>query len=317
MPVKKYLTLFALLPLAGCGGGSAPEATDAAADSSNTDAPAADQAMSQPMAADEVAASRDLDAILEAQPEAVKARYVYRKPAETLAFFGVEPGMTVVEALPGGGWYTKILLPYLGEDGLLIGADYPYQQWVVNPSSTPERLEEKKTWVQDWTADAESWRGEGDAAVAAFQMAEMPAEFEGKADVVLFIRALHNLARFEDEAGTLTSAITDAWNALKPGGIVGVIQHEARPDMPDDWADGSNGYLKKDFVIERMEAAGFELVDSTDMHANPKDQPTTDDAVWRLPPGLSGSDEDPELRAERQAIGESNRMTLKFMKPAG
>lgn len=314
--MKHYLTLIALLPLAACGGGSTPEATDSTADSNDTAAPVAEEASSATMAAEESAEPRDLQAILDAQPAAARARYQYRKPAETLAFFGVEPGMTVVEALPGGGWYTKILLPYLGADGLLIGADYPYQQWVVNPSTTPERLEEKKTWVQDWTAIAEGWRGEGDAAVAAFQMAEMPAEFEGQADVVLFIRALHNLARFEDEAGTLTSAITDAYNALKPGGIVGIIQHEARPDMPDDWADGSNGYLKKDFLIERMEAAGFELVDSSDMHENPKDQPTTDDAVWRLPPGLSGTADNPELRAEREAIGESNRMTLKFMKPA-
>lgn len=304
--MNKYLTLLALLPLAGCGGDPAPNMSEP---STGMDDAQAEAPMPE-------ANPRDLAAILEAQPEAVKARYPYRMPAETLGFFGVEPGMTVVEALPGGGWYTKILLPYLGSDGLLIGADYPYQLWVVNPGSTPERLEEKKSWVKDWTADAEGWRQSGDAPVAAFQMAEMPAEFEGKADVVLFIRALHNLARWEGEAGTLTSAITDAYNALKPGGIVGVVQHEARSDMPDEWADGSNGYLKRDFVIEQMEAAGFELVDSSDMHANPKDQPTTDDAVWRLPPSLSGSEDNPELRAERQATGESNRMTLKFRKPA-
>lgn len=303
--MKRLFLLIAVLPFTGCGGGSAPDAGVAAPDkpAAVAEAPAE-------------SAPRDLAAILDAQPDEVKARYQYRHPRETLEFFGIEPGMTVVEALPGGGWYTKLLLPYLGEDGKLIGADYPYQIWVVNPSVSEERRAQKKTWVADWTAQAEGWRKAGDAQIAAFQMAEMPAEMEGSADAVLFIRALHNLARWEDDAGTLTSAIQDAYNALRPGGVVGVIQHEARPDMPDDWADGSNGYLKRDFVIAQMEAAGFELVDSSDMHANPKDQPTTDDAVWRLPPGLGTSRDNPELREKMQAIGESNRMTLKFRKPA-
>jgi predicted methyltransferase len=303
--VNRFLPLLALLPFAGCGGGSAPDAGVAPAEPETAavaEAPAE-------------AAPRDLAAILDAQPDEVKARYPYRKPKETLEFFGIEPGMTVVEALPGGGWYTKLLLPYLGESGTLIGADYPYKLWEVNPSVSEERREEKKTWVADWTAQAEGWRNDGDAAIAAFQMAEMPADMQGTADAVLFVRALHNLARWEDEAGTLSSAIQDAYDALKPGGIVGIIQHEARPEMPDDWADGSNGYLKRDFVIARMEAVGFELVDSSDMHANPKDQPTTDDAVWRLPPSLGTSRDDPELREQMQAIGESNRMTLKFRKP--
>lgn len=297
--------LAALAALYGCGGG-----TDAEAPATR---PAADPAP----APVEASTERSLADILEAQPEAVRARYQYRQPEATLNFFGVEPGMTVVEALPGGGWYTKILLPYLGEDGTLIGADYPYQQWVVNPSTTPERLEAKKTWVADWTAEANGWRADGDAEIAAFQMAEMPESMNGTADAVLFVRALHNLARWEDEADTLTSAVTDAYNVLKPGGIVGVIQHEARMDMPDDWADGSNGYLKRDFVVAQMEAAGFELVDESDMHQNDNDQPTTDDYVWRLPPGYATSGDDPELRGQMESIGESNRMTLKFQKPAG
>ena len=302
--MKNLVFIVAFAALAGCGQSQSPEpeAQDAAAP-----APAEAQ--------DAMTGSRSLEDILAAQPDEVRARYEYRKPAETLAFFGIEPGMTVVEALPGGGWYTKILLPYLGEDGKLIGADYPYQLWVVNPSSTPERLEEKKTWVADWTAEANTWRSAGDAEIAAFQMAEMPQEMAGTADAVLFIRALHNLARWEDQAGTLTSAITDAYDVLKPGGIVGIVQHEARDNMPDEWADGSNGYLKRDFVIARMQEAGFELVDSSDMHANEKDQPTTDDAVWRLPPSLGGSREDPERAEAMRAIGESNRMTLKFRKP--
>ena len=301
--MKKLLPLLAVLPLAACGGGEPA-----------SEAPPPEPAASAPVEAPP--APTGIEAVLAAQPEEVQARYEYRKPAETMAFFGIEAGMTVVEALPGGGWYSKILLPYLGESGHLIGADYPYQLWVVNPNASDERREQKKTWVADWTAQAEGWRTAGDASISAFQMAEMPESMNGTADAVLFVRALHNLARWESAGGTLTSAVQDAYNVLKPGGIVGIIQHEARPDMPDDWADGSAGYLKRNFVIETMEAAGFELVDSIGIHANEKDQPTVDDVVWRLPPGLSGSQDDPERREAMMAIGESNRMTLKFRKPA-
>ena len=301
--MNKILLAFALLALASCGGGSAPDTGAAPAEPS-----AADTAVSTP------AAEQDLAAILDAQPEDVKARYPFRKPQETLEFFGIEPGMTVVEALPGGGWYTKLLLPYLGESGQVIGADYPFTVWELNPINE-ERRERQKTWVTDWPAQAEDWRTDGDAGIAAYRMTEMPPEMQGTADAILLVRALHHLARWEDQAGTLTVAIKDFYDVLKPGGVVGVVQHEARPEMPDDWASGSRGYIKRELVIAKMEAAGFELVDSSDMHANPKDQPTTDDIVWRLPPTLGTSREDPELRERMQAIGESNRMTLKFRKP--
>ena len=134
----------------------------------------------------------------------------------------------------------------------------------------------------------------------------MPAEADGTVDAVLMIRALHNLARFENagDGPYLTTALTDAFRVLKPGGVLGVVQHHARDEMPDDWASGQNGYLKKQRVI-----------DDSDINANPNDQPTTDDIVWRLPPGLLTSEDNPELRAELEAVGESNRMTLKFMKP--
>ena len=135
------------------------------------------------------------------------------------------------------------------------------------------------------------------------------------ADAVLLIRALHNLARFEGDGGFLSAALTDVRDVLKPGGIVGVVQHEARPDMPDDWANGDNGYLKWDFVVGAMEAAGFEFVAASDLNENPLDQPTVDDKVWRLPPVMNTSRDDPALRAQMMSIGESNRMTLKFRKP--
>jgi len=132
---------------------------------------------------------------------------------------------------------------------------------------------------------------------------------------VLLIRALHNLARFESQGGFLTSALQTLFDVLRPGGIVGVVQHQARDDMPDAWANGENGYLKKDFVVAKMQAAGFELIGASDINQNEMDQPSETDIVWRLAPTLATSREDPELRARIQTIGESNRMTLKFRKP--
>jgi predicted methyltransferase len=178
-----------------------------------------------------------------------------------------------------------------------------------------EQLKEKETWVDDFPAGAKEWSGEDGAPVTAFVFGAMPEKMKGTADAVLFIRALHNLARFESNGGFLTAALQNAWDVLKPGGIVGVVQHQARDEMPDDWAGGQNGYLKNSFVISVMEEAGFELVAESDLNANPKDQPTDQDIVWRLPPSLVTSRDNPELKAELEAVGESNRMTLKFRKP--
>jgi predicted methyltransferase len=259
--------------------------------------------------------SERLSLVLAAQPEETQARYPYRHPQETLEFFGIEPGMTVVEALPGGGWYTKILLPYLGNDGQLIGADYAREMYPLFGFFSEEQLKAKDTWIEDFTADAKEWTGDDGARASAFVFGSMPDELKGTADAVLFIRALHNLARFEAEGGHLTAALRNAYDALKPGGIVGVVQHHARDGMSDDWASGRNGYLKRDFLIGRMEEAGFEFVAASDINANESDQPTEEDIVWRLPPSLATSKEDPELKAKMEAVGESNRITLKFRKP--
>jgi predicted methyltransferase len=256
-----------------------------------------------------------LASILAAQPDETQARYQYRHPQETLGFFGIAPGMTVVEALPGGGWYTKILLPYLGQEGSLIGADYSADMYPLFGFFSEEQLEAKKTWMEDFTADAQGWAGDEGANVSAFVFGSMPDEMKGQADAVLFIRALHNLARFEGEGSFLTTALQNAYDVLKPGGIAAVVQHQARDEMPDDFADGSHGYLKEGFVIAQMEKAGFEFVAASDINANEKDQPADADIVWRLPPSLATSRDNPELKAEMEAIGESNRMTLKFIKP--
>jgi len=262
-----------------------------------------------------MADSARLAAVLAEQPAEVQARYKWRHPAETLEFFGIEPGMTVVEALPGGGWYSKILLSYLGGDGALIGADYSLDMYPLFGFFSDEILKSKETWVADWTAQAKGWGGDASAAVSAFVFGALPDDMKGTADAVLFIRALHNLNRFESQGGFRTAALQNAFDLLKPGGIFGVVQHQIAEDKPDDWATGGNGYLKKSAVIAFMEEAGFELVAESAVNENPKDQPGEKDIVWRLPPTLSLEDDSDESVNAMRAIGESNRMTLLFRKP--
>jgi predicted methyltransferase len=256
-----------------------------------------------------------LSDILSAQPEQAQARYVHRHPEQTLEFFGIEPGMTVMEALPGGGWYSKILLPYLGNEGALIGANYTTPMRRLFGFYTEEQLQQGETWTTDWPAKAAAWTQEANTPVSGFVFGSLPQGMVESADAVIFIRALHNLARFEDQGGFLTAAINDAYNILKPGGVVGIVQHAIAETAPDDWAKGNRGYLKQSFVIAQMEQAGFVFEEASAINANPKDQPQDGDVVWRLPPVLSGSKDNPDQAALMQAIGESNRMTLRFRKP--
>jgi predicted methyltransferase len=257
-----------------------------------------------------------LSDVLAAQPEQTQARYVHRHPAQTLEFFGIEPGMTVMEALPGGGWYSKILLPYLGDEGALIGANYTTSMRRLFGFYTEEQLQQGETWTTDWPAKAAAWTQEADTPVSGFIFGSLPQNMTESADAVMFIRALHNLARFEDQGGFLTAALNDAYNILKPGGVVGVVQHAIAETAPDDWAKGNRGYLKQSFVIAQMEQAGFIFEEASAINANPKDQPQDGDVVWRLPPVLSGSKDNPDQAAMMQTIGESNRMTLRFRKPS-
>lgn len=259
--------------------------------------------------------SKQLAAVLAAQPEETQARYKFRHPQETIEFFGIVPGMTVVEGLPGGGWYTKVLLPYLGTDGHLIGADYPLDMYRLFPFANDDFMAEKATWTTDFVADAAEWAGEDGTLVSGFHFGSMPEELAGTADVVFFPRVLHNLARFESEGDYLSTALENAFRSLKPGGIFGVVQHQARDEMSDSFADGSHGYLKKALVIAAVEQAGFEFLAESPVNENPADQPGEEDIVWRLPPSLATSRDNPELLAELTAVGESNRMTLKFRKP--
>ena len=295
---RECLTLIAALTLAACQQNAEPPA---ASEEAVVDTPA-----ESPVT---------LASVLAGQPDEHQARYAYRNPLETIEFFGIEPGMTVVEGLPGGGWYTKLLLPWLGADGSLIGANYSLEMYPLFSFANDEFMARQNAWLASFPVDAAEWGGDGGASIGAFHFGSMPDEVAGTADVVFMVRALHNLARFESQGGYLTTALAEAYRALKPGGVLGVVQHEARADMPDEFADGSHGYLKKSFVKQAAADAGFEFVAETDINQNPADQPGEDDIVWRLPPSLVTSGENPELRAELEAVGESNRMTLKFRKP--
>jgi predicted methyltransferase len=261
------------------------------------------------------AASARLDEVLAAQSDETKARYGARHPKETLEFFGVQPGMTVVDTLPGPVWYTGILLDYLGPDGTVVDADYAPEMWKQFGAYTPDP-KTKETWVADTLAKLQGQRGPDQAKVAAFQYGAVPAEMAGTVDVVLVVRALHHWMRLEESGGYLTKALADIKQILKPGGIAGVEQHRAPEAHSDASTKGDRGYVKQSAVIAAFKQAGFELVDQSEINANPKDQPSEEDIVWRLPPTLATSQDNPEMKAKMEAIGETDRMTLKFRKPS-
>lgn len=253
---------------------------------------------------------RKLDAVLATQSDETKARYQYRHPKETLQFFGIEPGMTVLEALPGGGWYSRILLPYLGKEGHLVGVDYPVGIWSKFEWASKEFIEQRGNWPKTWPEEVAGWNIDDSAKVSAYTFNSVPQDLTGKVDAALFIRALHNMARFDDDGGYLSAALKETYRVLKPGGTLGIVQHATT----DKNVIGDTGYLEHDWLVKRVEAAGFELVNESDINVNPKDK--ADDIVWRLPPSLNTSKDNEELRKKYLEIGESNRMTLKFVKPA-
>ena len=309
MTLKTLFLTGAALTLVACGNNSADvkQAASETAASKTTGAAKAEMAMK--------ANSAKLATILAAQDEKAKARYGARNPQATLEFFGITPGMTVAEALPGGGWYSKILIPYLGDEGHLVGIDYSIKMWPeFGGFANAEFIEKKKTWAAEWVEGAQAWRAGSSGDISAFTFGGRDASMDGQADAVLYIRALHNVSRFEDEGGYMTQALADTHALLKPGGIVGVVQHQGPETNDDKWAEGDNGYLKKSDVIAKFKAAGFELVKESAINENPKDIPSNEDIVWRLPQSLATSRDNPELKAKMEAIGESNRMTLLFKK---
>jgi len=226
-------------------------------------------------------------------------RDVYRHPSETLAFFGLEPTMTVVEIWPGGGWYTEILAPYL-QGGKLYAAHFAKDSNVKYFLNSRRSFEEKVKAYPD--------------VYQAMTMAEFSPKMDkltvpnGSADMVLTFRNVHNWLRSINEA----EAFALFYKTLKPGGVLGVVEHRAKPKT--SWEDmKQSGYMTEAYVIALAEKAGFVLDAKSEINANPKDTADHPKGVWTLPPTLRMKDKG---RAKYLAIGESDRMTLRFKKPS-
>ena len=233
-------------------------------------------------------------------PDNVK-RDQYRHPAETLAFFGIKPSDTVVEIWPGGGWYTEILAPYLAAGGGRLILASP--SW---GRSGTDKLKAANPALYGGLAYAEFPVFDGKPAEVA----------PGSADAVLTFRNVHNWRmgyRRDDKADYSLEAFRQIYAMLKPGGVLGIEDHRL-PESADSERERTSGYIKTSTVIRLAEAAGFKLAGTSEINANPKDSADWPKGVWTLPPSLTLKDQD---RAKYLAIGESDRMTLKFVKPTG
>ena len=226
------------------------------------------------------------------------ARDVYRHPRETLAFFGVQPDHTVIEISPGGGWYTEILAPYLHASGNYVAA-MPAAPMDSGGGRRNAALRAKLA------ADAARY---GKAEYRKFDGKAPDFGTAGSADAVLTFRNVHNWVA-DDSAAAYFRAF---FAVLKPGGTLGVVDHRAKPGTALD-AMKKSGYLTEALVIDLATRAGFTLVASSQVNANPKDDADHPNGVWTLPPS---NRHDAADKAAYQAIGESDRMTLRFRKPA-
>lgn len=227
------------------------------------------------------------------------ARDTYRHPYETLKFFEVEPDMQVVEISPGKGWYTEILGPYLKDGGgKLYLAAFSDKTKVEYFSNANKHLKEK---VKN---NSEAY---GDLEFTTFELPTQigPVAPKGSVDRVLTFRNVHNWTK----SGKAPQAFKEFYAALKPGGILGVVEHRVADTVKNT---NDSGYLKQKDVIKMAEAAGFEFVEASEVNANPKDKGQYPKGVWTLPPTLRLGEKD---KAKYLEIGESDRMTLKFKKP--
>ncbi|MBL0162448.1 MAG: class I SAM-dependent methyltransferase [Xanthomonadales bacterium] len=228
--------------------------------------------------------------------DADKARDSYRHPAETLAFFGVKPNQTVIEINPGGGWYTDILAPLMKSGS--------YTAAIPADTSSEYNARGNAKFRAKLADNAEAF---GTAKVVEFDPKAPSFGADGSADVVLTFRNVHNWVG----GGNAEAMFKGFYGVLKPGGTLGVVDHRAGAGA-DPAAIAKSGYLITDSVIKLATDAGFELAGQSEINANPKDTKDYEKGVWTLPPTLTLGDTD---RDKYVAIGESDRMTLKFVKP--
>lgn len=225
-----------------------------------------------------------------------RSRDQYRHPEQTLKFFHLKPSQTVIEITPGGGWYTQVLAPLLNAHGHYIAA--------VGNAKDGEEGASAKSLKSMFASNPDHY---GNATIHRFNPKAPVLGPPGSADEVLTFRNVHNWVM----ADTAPSMFKAFYTVLKPGGILGVVDHRAAKGASLTSVKGS-GYLPTDFVIKLATDAGFKLEGTSQINANPKDTKNYAKGVWTLPPTLTLGDKD---KAKYEAIGESDRMTLRFMKP--
>lgn len=229
-----------------------------------------------------------------------KQRDKFRHPLETLTFFGLRDNMTVVEIYPGGGWYTEILAPFLKDKGQYYAAGYDADSHISFFAQNVKQFQDKLT--------------ANPALYGKVKVTELspPDKLEiapaGSADMVLTFRNVHNWM----SAGNADDVFNAMYRALKPGGILGLVEHRGDAKTPQD-PKAKSGYVNEDYVVKLAQDAGFKLLEKSQVNANPKDTKDYPKGVWTLPPTLAEADVDKE---KYLTIGESDRMTLKFVKPA-
>lgn len=230
-------------------------------------------------------------------------RNEFRHPVETLMFFGIEPNMTVVEVTPGGGgWYTEIIAPFVRESGRYYAANYdpvsPIEYYRGNARKFVDKLAENLELYDHTVITVFAPPDKTDIAPP------------GSADLVVTFRNTHNWLDAEESGAE--AAFAAMFRALKPGGVLGLVQHRGDTSKPQD-PSGESGYVREDVVIGLAQAAGFKLDARSEINANPKDTKNYPEGVWTLPPNFQLGEKN---RDTYQAIGESDRMTLRFVKPS-
>jgi len=298
---KLTLAVSLALVLAGCGSSQPPAASTASAPAPAAPAKTADQpAQPPPPQSAEQPFAQQLDRVLAGawRSDKNKARDQYRHPKQTLEFFGIKPGVTLVELTPGGGWYAEVLAPLLKGTGNYVAA-------IVTPKKKEgEDAQDMDALSKKFSGDAAEY---GEAKVVQFDLKSPTFGPANSADMVVTFRNVHNWVMADAAPGMFKAC----FDVLKPGGVLGVVDHRAAAGADLEKIKKS-GYLPEDYVIKLATDAGFKLDAKSEINANPKDTKDYEQGVWTLPPSLALEEKDKD---KYLAIGESDRMTLRFVKP--